>query len=44
MVDVGAKGETARLAVASGRIRMLPDTLARIRDGTATKGDVLGVA
>lgn len=43
MVDVGAKGETARLAVASGRIRMLPDTLARIRDGTATKGDVLGV-
>jgi cyclic pyranopterin phosphate synthase len=44
MVDVGAKGETARLAVASGRIRMLPDTLARIRDGTAAKGDVLGVA
>jgi len=44
MVDVGGKGETARLAVASGRIRMLPDTLARIRDGTAAKGDVLGVA
>lgn len=44
MVDVGAKDETARLAVAAGRIRMLPATLARIRDGTAAKGDVLGVA
>lgn len=44
MVDVGAKDETARVAVAGGRIRMLPGTLARIRDGTAAKGDVLGVA
>lgn len=44
MVDVGAKAETARVAVAGGRIRMLPATLARIRDGTAAKGDVLGVA
>ncbi len=44
MVDVGAKAETARVAVAGGRIRMLPGTLARIRDGTAAKGDVLGVA
>jgi cyclic pyranopterin phosphate synthase len=32
------------VAVAGGRIRMLPGTLARIRDGTAAKGDVLGVA
>lgn len=44
MVDVGAKDETARVAVAGGRIRMLPGTLERIRDGTAAKGDVLGVA
>ncbi len=44
MVDVGAKAETARVAVAAGRVRMLPATLARIRDGTAAKGGVLGVA
>ena len=44
MVDVGAKGETARVAVASGVIRMLPQTLALIESGTARKGDVLGVA
>ena len=44
MVDVGAKAETARVAVASGVIRMLPQTLALIESGTARKGDVLGVA
>ncbi len=44
MVDVGDKAVTARIAVASGRIRMLPSTLALVRDGTAKKGDVLGVA
>jgi cyclic pyranopterin monophosphate synthase len=44
MVDVGAKAVTARVAVASGRIRMLPATFALVRDGTAKKGDVLGVA
>ncbi len=44
MVDVGAKAETHRVAVASGRIRMLPATLAMVRAGSATKGDVLGVA
>ncbi len=44
MVDVAGKDDTRRIAVASGRIRMLPDTLARILDGQATKGDVLGVA
>jgi cyclic pyranopterin phosphate synthase len=44
MVDVGAKGETARRAVASGEIRMRAETLAIIRFGTAKKGDVLGVA
>jgi len=44
MVDVGAKLETARVAVASGRIRMKPATLRRVTGGTAKKGDVLGVA
>jgi len=44
MVDVGEKAVTARVAVASGRIRMLPATFALVRDGTAKKGDVLGVA
>src|SRR5690606_3861838 len=44
MVDVGAKAETHRVAVARGSIRMKPATFALVRDGTAKKGDVLGVA
>ena len=44
MVDVSEKSETHRVAVAMGRIHMLPDTLARILEGRAGKGDVLGVA
>ena len=44
MVDVGDKAETRRVAVARGRIAMQPATLARIREGSAAKGDVLGVA
>lgn len=44
MVDVGAKAETRRVAVATGVIRMQPETLARIRAGDSKKGDVLGVA
>jgi cyclic pyranopterin phosphate synthase len=44
LVDVTAKDETKREAVAEGRITMLPATLARIRSGTMGKGDVLGVA
>jgi len=44
MVDVGAKSETARLARASGRIRMQPTTFALIQSGNAKKGDVLGIA
>jgi cyclic pyranopterin phosphate synthase len=44
MVDVGAKAETARRAVAEGVIRMLPATFAMIRDGSHKKGDVLGIA
>jgi cyclic pyranopterin phosphate synthase len=44
MVDVSAKAATVRVAVAQGRIVMLPATLALIAQGQAGKGDVLGVA
>jgi len=44
MVDVGGKDETRRVAVATGVITMLPATFAMVRDGTAKKGDVLGIA
>lgn len=44
MVDVAAKADTRRVAVAEGRIRMLPETLERILAGRADKGDVLGIA
>jgi len=44
MVDVSAKQETARIAIASGRIRMKPATLRMVARGSAKKGDVLGVA
>ncbi len=44
MVDVGDKPASARRAVAEGRILMLTETLALIREGRHRKGDVLGVA
>ena len=44
MVDVAAKAATHRVAVAQGRITMLPATLQVIAQGSARKGDVLGVA
>ena len=44
MVDVSGKGETHRIARATGVIRMLPATLALIEGGLAAKGDVIGVA
>ncbi len=44
MVDVSDKPATARVAVASGRISMAPETAALIAEGRAKKGDVLGVA
>lgn len=43
MVDVSAKEETAREAVASGCVIMTAETLA-LAQGGAAKGDVLGVA
>lgn len=44
MVDVGAKAETARTAVARGEIRVGAKAFAAIRDGAVKKGDVLAVA
>ena len=44
MVDVAAKAATHRIAVASGHIEMLANTLAVIQAGNAKKGDVLGIA
>src|SRR5215469_15334977 len=44
MVDVSAKDDTAREAIAAGEIHMQPETLARIRAGQIAKGDVLAVA
>jgi cyclic pyranopterin phosphate synthase len=44
MVDIAAKDITKRIARAGGSIAMLPQTLARIQEGSSRKGDVLGVA
>ncbi len=44
MVDVSGKSETARIAIASGSIRMKPDTLEIVKSGKGKKGDVLGVS
>jgi cyclic pyranopterin phosphate synthase len=44
MVDVAAKPATHRIAVAQGRIVMNAATLSIILEGTAKKGDVLGIA
>jgi cyclic pyranopterin monophosphate synthase len=44
MVDVGGKTATHRVAVATGRITMRPETLDVIMQGQAKKGDVLGIA
>jgi cyclic pyranopterin monophosphate synthase len=44
MVDVGGKPATHRVAIAAGRITMLPATFDLVAGGTASKGDVLGVA
>ena len=44
MVDVGAKAESERAAVARGRVTMQPETLDAIQAGKVRKGDVLTVA
>lgn len=44
MVDVADKASTRRVAIATGSIEMLPQTLALIQSGSAKKGDVVGIA
>jgi len=44
MVDVGGKAETARSAIATGRIRMTAEALTAVREGSGPKGDVLAAA
>jgi|ERR1017187_138184 cyclic pyranopterin phosphate synthase len=44
MVDVAAKPDSHRVAIAAGRIVMRPETLKKIQEGSASKGDVLGIA
>jgi cyclic pyranopterin phosphate synthase len=44
MVDVSGKAETAREAVARGRVRLAPETLAMVTAGRVGKGDVIGIA
>ena len=44
MVDVTEKAVTHRRAVAAGTVRVSPETLQKIREGTLKKGDVLAVA
>ncbi|OGO51346.1 MAG: molybdenum cofactor biosynthesis protein C [Chloroflexi bacterium RBG_16_68_14] len=44
MVDISAKKDTSREAVAAGTIRMRPETLALIQSGGIPKGDVIAVA
>ncbi|WEK46953.1 MAG: cyclic pyranopterin monophosphate synthase MoaC [Candidatus Andeanibacterium colombiense] len=44
MVDIGGKAESARKAVATGRITMSAETLQAVRDGSGPKGDVLAAA
>ena len=44
MVDVTEKAVTCRRAVAAGEIRVSPETMTHIKNGTLKKGDVLAVA
>ncbi|HLW92755.1 MAG TPA: cyclic pyranopterin monophosphate synthase MoaC [Roseiarcus sp.] len=44
MVDVTSKEETARVAIAEGRVVMAEPTLRLILAGDAKKGDVIGAA
>lgn len=44
MVDVGAKDETPREAVACGKVKMSPETFRMVREGSVKKGDAIGVA
>ena len=44
MVDIADKDQTRRVAIATGVIRMQPQTLVLVQQGTSKKGDILGIA
>ena len=44
MVDVGSKNETSREAIAAGIVIMNPETFRMVQEGSAAKGDAIGVA
>ena len=44
MVNVGGKPNTHRIAIATGKITMLPETFKMVETGSHKKGDVLGIA
>ncbi len=44
MVDVGYKDDTYREAIAAGTVMMTPEACRMVRDGSASKGDAIGVA
>ena len=44
MIDVGEKERTHRIAVATGAVRLAPETLERVAEGRIEKGDVLATA
>ena len=44
MVDVSDKAITSRVAVATGRVLLRPETVALLRDGEVPKGDAIAVA
>jgi cyclic pyranopterin phosphate synthase len=44
MVNVGNKPNTHRIAIAAGKITMLPETFKMVESGSHKKGDVLGIA
>ena len=44
MVNIGDKPNTHRIAIATGKITMLPETFKIVDAGTHKKGDVLGIA
>ncbi|NOT14609.1 MAG: cyclic pyranopterin monophosphate synthase MoaC, partial [Methylotenera sp.] len=44
MVDISEKSHTKRIAIASGKISISPNTFSIVQQGSAKKGDVLGIA
>ena len=44
MVNVGDKPSTHRIAIANGKITMLPETFKMVASGSHKKGDVLSIA